>query len=305
VATTPGPECLAALAPAEWRDAFRAAAREHFIPPAAWAAPMTGGPGHWIDYTDDPTGWQAAVYSDTTIVTQVDDGASILSPQTAQAKPATCSSTAPGLVASFLTLLEPSPGDRVLEVGTGTGWTAALLSAQVGDQRVTTVEVDPELARRAAANLRRAGYSPGLVTGDGAAGGDAHIPFDRMHVTCAVRRVPHSWVRQTRPGGVLVLPWSPTGALGFRLRLTCHGGSAAGRLHGEAGFMLLRAQQPGYPPPAQPRRERTSEVDPRRILAAGRGFEVALAALMPEVVLNTSLHGRADWIGLRHPASAS
>ncbi len=66
--------------------------------------------------------------------------------------------------------LDPQPGERVLEIGTGTGWTAALLAHQLGDDHVVSVEVDPAVADNARQNLTRVGRSPLVVTADGAQG---------------------------------------------------------------------------------------------------------------------------------------
>lgn len=143
------------------------------------------------------------MYADAAVVTQVCDGDG--DPATGQG-PWTSSLSAPGAVAAFLELLAPRDHDRVLEIGTGTGWTAALLSARLGAGCVTSIEVDEAVAKQAAANLVAAGPIPALVTGDGAEGAPDSAPYDRVHVTCGVTTVPYAWVEQTRPGGVLVLP---------------------------------------------------------------------------------------------------
>ena len=280
----PSPDDLARrTADPGWAQAFRDVPREHFIPDAAWADPMGPAPGHWIDRTIDPGAWREAVYSDSVIVTQIEDGATELTAESsAQTTGFTSSSSAPSHVLDFLGLLDPSPGDRVLEIGTGTGWTCALLAARIGAENVTSIEVDEDIAEQAAANLDRAGFTPHLVVGDGARGAPERAPFDRVHVTCGVREVPYAWVAQTRPGGVIVAPWMP-GNGGHKLRLTVTGDSAVGRFHGDCGYMMMRAQRPAAVTIADDERESIARVDPRRIDRTGTGFQVALQGAVPGI----------------------
>ncbi|WP_116247647.1 methyltransferase domain-containing protein [Nocardiopsis sp. FIRDI 009] len=299
-----GPEDLSAIAGPGWADAFRAVPREHFIPDSAEVSPMSGGPAFWIDRAADPERWRSAVYSDATILTQIDDGATTLTEETASTGLPSSSSTAPSIVVGFLELLDPYPGDRVLEIGTGTGWAAGLLSARLGGEAVTTVEVDEQVAKRAAANLEQAGLEPTLVVGDGALGHPDGAPYDRVHVTCGIRRIPFAWVEQTRPGGVIAVPWVPNNVRGHRLVLTVADRRAVGRLHGDTAFMVMRAQRAGYPPPVGEPRHSSARVDPRRMLRADAGFTVALAGMLPGVVL-TSWERGADGASLQHPTTRS
>jgi protein-L-isoaspartate(D-aspartate) O-methyltransferase len=98
-----------------------------------------------------------------------------------------------------------APGDRVLEIGTGSGYQAAVL-AEMGVE-VATIEIIPELGRRAAARLQRLGYD-GVLTriGDGYYGWEAHAPFDGIVVTAAASHIPPPLVRQLAPGGRMVIP---------------------------------------------------------------------------------------------------
>ncbi|WP_236700615.1 methyltransferase domain-containing protein [Allosalinactinospora lopnorensis] len=219
------------------------------------------------------------------IVTQIDDGATDLTEKTAsQAASFTSSSSAPSNIFEFLDLLEPYSGDRVLEIGTGTGWTAALLCVRFGSNNVTTVEVDEQIAKQAAATLDRAGYAPTVVVGDGTEGWPEGAPYDRLHVTCGVREIPYTWVEQTRPGGVIVAPWMP-GVGGHKVRLTATGECAVGRFRGTCGYMMVRAQRRPGASLADDERESVARVDPRRVTRAGRGFEVALAGVAPGVTV--------------------
>ncbi|MEV4117085.1 hypothetical protein [Nonomuraea sp. NPDC049695] len=115
------------------------------------------------------------------------------------------------MVFQFLQLLSPARGDRILEVGTDSGWTAALLSWWCGSDGITSMEVDPQVAAQAAANLKTTAFTPHLITGDGLAGCPERAPYDRVHVTADVSRIPRAWIEQTRPGAMIVLPWHPGG----------------------------------------------------------------------------------------------
>src|SRR6059036_2986121 len=75
---------------------------------------------------------------------------------------------------------------------------------RLGVDQVTTIEVDPDVAARADAALETVGYSTWTVTGDGLLGHPRRAPYDRVIATCAVRRIPYTWIRQTKPGGIVL-----------------------------------------------------------------------------------------------------
>ncbi|WP_344902715.1 methyltransferase domain-containing protein [Actinomadura meridiana] len=226
------------------------------------------------------------MHSDTAIGVQLDDGAVDLVAKT-DADPravATSSTSAPHLVAQMLDLLDAGPGDRVLEIGTGTGWTAALLAHEVGDANVVSVEVDAAVAARAAANVRSIGLDVQVVTADGTQGWPARAPYDRVHVTVGASDIPYAWVEQTRPGGVVVLPWMPGWKTGNLVKLTVvEDGTASGTVGEPCGFMLLRGQRRAPSLVEGDVRKSRSTVAPREIAEAGQGFDVALAGRMPGV----------------------
>jgi protein-L-isoaspartate(D-aspartate) O-methyltransferase len=111
----------------------------------------------------------------------------------------------PYIVAVMTELLELAGDEKVLEIGTGSGYQAAVLSLLA--REVYTIEIVPELARRAGADLARLGYSNVQVRqGDGYRGWPEHAPFDAILVTAAPEHVPQPLVDQLAVGGRLVLP---------------------------------------------------------------------------------------------------
>jgi len=109
-------------------------------------------------------------------------------------------------------LLDCAPGDRVLEIGTGSGYQAAVL-AEIGCE-VFTIEILAELGARAAATLERLGYAGVHArVGDGYAGWPEEAPFDRVIVTAAPESVPEALVQQLAIGGRMVIPVGPTGGV--------------------------------------------------------------------------------------------
>jgi methyltransferase of FxLD system len=158
--------------------AFAAVPRERFIP--------TVLAEHGVD----------GVYRDEAYVTKRNEHGTPIS-----------SSSQPTMMALMLELLELRPGDRVLEVGAGTGYNAALIRQIVGRRgEVVTIDVDPELARSARAALRSGGYEALVVAGDGRAGWPQAAPYDRMIVTAAANRVPRAWLDQLADAGRIIVP---------------------------------------------------------------------------------------------------
>ncbi|MGK5733754.1 methyltransferase domain-containing protein [Streptomyces sp. URMC 124] len=209
-----------------WRRAFAEVPRELFVP--SYYAGVPGG-RHRLSAADpDPLGhesWLVGAYADEPLATRVRDGELITS------------SSQPSLMAMMLSALNVQDGHTVLEVGTGTGYNAALLAHRLGDGKVTTVDLDPEITDPARDHLAAAGFHPEVVTGDGALGCPWRAPFDRVLATCAVSRVPPAWLAQTRPDGLILAPLA-TGLIALRVKDATH---AEGRfLRTPAYFVPLR-----------------------------------------------------------------
>lgn len=197
------------LAP-QWRPAFLAVPRHAFIPDLIWRRePSIDGPNDLVPLyrSESPVAWLELSYADDAVITQVDDGTPV-GPDLA-GYDITSSASMPLLVSRMLTALDVEAGQRVLEIGTGTGYNAALLAHRLGAENVTTIEVDPALAKRAHQALTNVGYGAvRVITADGTHGHSPGSPYDRIISTASVRRFPYQWVAQTRPGGRIVTPWA-------------------------------------------------------------------------------------------------
>lgn len=111
----------------------------------------------------------------------------------------------PYIVALMTDLLDPEPDHVVLEVGTGSGYQAAILAELVG--KVYTIEIIETLGRQAGERLKQLGYTNVEIRiGDGYHGWEEHAPFDGIIVTAAAPAVPPPLVEQLKPGGVMVIP---------------------------------------------------------------------------------------------------
>jgi protein-L-isoaspartate(D-aspartate) O-methyltransferase len=257
-------------------EAFRAVPRHVFLP----------GTDPAVAYQDEavPTRWSA-------------DGR------------ATSSSSQPAVVAAMLEQLDVRPGQRILEIGGGTGWNAALLAFLVGPSgAVTAVDIDLGVAQQARRNLRAAGAGAvEVVVADGAGGWPAAAPFDRIILTAAARDLAPAWSVQLAEGGRLVLPLSLRGAqrsVAFE--------RAADHLRSvsivDCGFMPLQGELAG-PDPVRPlgrpgvflQLEDPRPVDTAALLAALDG---APGEATPVAVTRREVWGGLRlWLALREPAA--
>ncbi len=148
----------------------------------------------------------------------------------------------PFIVALMTDLLDLKRTDRVLEVGTGSGYQAAVL-AELADS-VASVEVIPELADRARVVLHSQGYDRiALHTGDGGQGWSERAPFDAIIVTAAAPSVPPALLRQLAPGGRMVIPVGPQdGEQDLRLITKAADGSISDRRVLSVAFVPLTGQ---------------------------------------------------------------
>lgn len=135
----------------------------------------------------------------------------------------------PTIVALMTDLLRLEPGDNVLEVGTGSGYQAAVLSEVVPDGKVYTIEIVSDLARTARKRLHVLGYRNVVVrTGDGYLGLPESAPFDGIIVTAAAAEIPGPLLDQLKPGGNLVMP---VGGQGETQWLTLVGKDLEGKIN--------------------------------------------------------------------------
>ncbi|WP_439678292.1 methyltransferase domain-containing protein [Embleya sp. MST-111070] len=243
---------------------YRRESGDRFVPWRADDTDESGAYGAWWD----------AVYSGESLITEVDGVHAEHAPLKGVSGLPTSSSTAPDLMADMLDALDPTPGARVLEIGTGSGYNAALLSRLVGVDNVTTVDHTPHLVDTARERLNTVGFTPDVVLADGTGGWAPNAPYDRLIATASVPRVPKTWIEQCAPGAVLVVPLKGTlagGSIAWLKKLPDD--TASGRLmHTPAAFMPLLPDTDhadGHPPPAHPEaghaadRTRTSTLTPR------------------------------------------
>ncbi|MFJ1662488.1 methyltransferase domain-containing protein [Streptomyces anthocyanicus] len=230
------------------RDAFLRVPREHFAPARVWwPSPREDGLYSLIDRGERPKAWLKAIYSTgAPLITQMDDG--LISPAGPAKGAFTSSISSSGVIIELLRHLAPEPGERVLELGTGTGYTTALLATRTGPGTVVSIEVDPSIAECARQNLNRLGLDPLVITGDGEEGHPASGPFDRIIATASVRTIPRAWLEQLRPGGVLLAPLDSPFGCDLLVRLTGTGpGTAQGRFVARVHFMRFRGQREPRP----------------------------------------------------------
>ncbi len=182
-----------------WRRAFEQIPRHHFVPRFL---DLEGNGELPVDGTavERHDQWLRRVYSDTNLITHLRAS----SPDGGGTRRPTISSSMPRIMAWMLDALDLAEGHRVLEIGTGTGYNAALLCHRLGAANVASIDIDPTLVNQARERLAALHYAPVLVTGDGAHGVPEAAPYDAIIATAAVDRIPPAWIQQLKPGGVIL-----------------------------------------------------------------------------------------------------
>lgn len=230
------------LAP-RWREAVAAVDRGLFIPSAVYRPSGAGWEPVGREEVSEEE-WLRMVYGDRTWVTQVDGVDAADAPGPIAGSP-TSSATLPSLVARTLHVAAPHDGQQVLEVGTGTGYSTAVLCHSIGAENVVSVEYDPACAAAAARNLETAGCAPTLITGDGLQGHKEHADYDAIIATCSVRSIPPAWLLQLADRGSITTTISGWMLAAGLIRLTLDDdGVLSGRFErDQITYMLARPHE--------------------------------------------------------------
>ena len=199
-----------------------------------------------------------AAYRDDAIVTKRDEAGQPIS-----------SSSQPAIMAIMLDQLDLAPGHRVLEIGAGTGYNAALMSHIVGPSgQVTSVDIDPELVVSAREHLARAGFGEvTVVCADGAGGDPEHAPYDRIIATVGVSDLAPAWLEQAGRQARIVVPFDVRGTQLSIAFDRAAPGRWASRSLAPCGFMRMRGSLAG----------------PERVVPLAPGLSLLLPDGTPEV----------------------
>lgn len=258
------------------------------------AAALTDVPRHWFLPGIEP----ARAYADDAVVTKVD----------AEGRPIS-SSSQPAIMAMMLEQLAVQPGHRVLEIGAGTGYNAALLAHLAGGSgQVTTVDLDDDIVTAAREHLAACGFGRVcVVQADGGLGWPPNAPYDRIILTVGAWDIAPAWVRQLSARGRLVLPLALRAGMQYSVAFE----QAAGHLESVSvlpcGFMRLRGAFAG-PETIVPLGQQTgilAESDPRP--AGAEDLESLLA--QPGETIRTGVQvttadmyaGLGLWLATREP----
>jgi protein-L-isoaspartate O-methyltransferase len=218
----------------QWHAAISAVPRHLFVP-RAYQQDTTG---KWNEF--ETAAALERVYSTETLVTALENVGGDIIPIS--------SSTKPDLMVRMLEILDVEDGQRVLEIGTGSGYNAALLAHRLGDEQVFSVEVRDDLVDLARERLDTAGYRPTLVAADGIEGLAEHAPFDRIIATCSVPAVPRAWAQQLAPHGTILVDLKLAISAGNLVHLHQVDDRLEGHFTGRwAAFMAIRTGAPPEP----------------------------------------------------------
>jgi protein-L-isoaspartate(D-aspartate) O-methyltransferase len=212
-------------------EAFRSTPRHRFLQ-RVWHHQQQGG---WREVNTQAPGREELrlLYSDRALTTRLSEPAPGIPPVPIS------SSSQPSLMAEMLEDLCLTPGLKTLEIGTGTGYNAALLSYVVG--RVLSLEIDHRVLAEAEEHLRAfPDRQVELRQSDGRFGCPEQAPFDRILVTAATLDLEPAWLDQLNEGGLLLAPLDLAPGLAYLVCGTCKDGVFEGRLTRPAYFMPLR-----------------------------------------------------------------
>ncbi|MCI0689697.1 MAG: methyltransferase domain-containing protein, partial [Sporichthyaceae bacterium] len=285
----------------DWAPHARWLADRLALPESRWHQPIATTPRHllaprWFTRTNDTgdldglerwmvhdgatdeAAWLQAAYHQTcSLVTQVAGHHADL--VTLDERPTglpTSSATNPWTLMQMLRHGRIARGCTVLDVGTGPGYACALLARLLGEERVTSVDLDPYLTTAAAERLDRIGLHPQLRTAD--ATGPLDWQGDRIVATVAVRKVPASWLVALRPAGRLVATIADTMCI-LTARKTDDGGAWGQVQYDRAGFMTARTSldppQPPKPGPPEPSGDGEATAGRYPVLDVARASELA------------------------------
>ncbi len=230
-------------------EAFRRVDRGVFVPAFALHEHTSQGVRYRLvrgEVPEQHEAWARHVYADETLIIEI-AGEPVIDalPGGTGTGRWTSSSTMPSLMVRMLHQLDLDGDPRVLEVGVGSGYNAAILCEVLGSDRVTSIDISPRLAFDATQRLSALGYTPVVAEYDGHKGFPDRAPYDRIISTTAFTHVPPEWIRQTAPeGDILVNIAGGTGGAMLKLQVR-DDHTAQGRFIPQwAGFMPARSETP-------------------------------------------------------------
>lgn len=190
-----------------WCAATGTVPRHRFLPGFFVPAAERNGMTIWEPITEalDRKRWLTSAYADETLITQIDEAEPDWdAPASHLGGRATSSATLPSLIIQMWQDAGLQDARRILEIGTGTGYSTALLCERLRSASVVSVEIDPHRLAQAAHAIHSCGYAPWIAAADGLYGYWPGAPYDRIVAACSVRTIPTEWTAQTRHGGKIL-----------------------------------------------------------------------------------------------------
>ncbi len=274
-----------------WAAAVEGTPRHRFVP--TYYRNTGGAPTVWERLTEeaDGAGWLGPIYTNSTLVTQLHDPRPVPGGWTGTP---TSSSTQPSLMVRMLEALDIDPSHRVLEIGTATGYNAALICRRLDSARqLTTADIDSGLTKSAAARLDACGHRPDVVTTDATTHPWPAAGFDRIIATCALPEITPTLHAALAPGGKLIANLMPPLSGGLALLTRLPSGNLEGPFLPDGGqFMPARPAVNGHTLSA-PRKEHTAGEKPTRVPKDAFDdyqFTFLLAAFLPGATIQFGTH---------------